>query len=140
MSIDVLQAKIRKTKNPSMICIAPSVLELPMPIKDAARAQYGDTLRAAAESYRQFSFGILDALKDVVPAVSIVGGAFCRPWLRRRGRDGGRARPRAGAWLLCPARSHARRRGAGCRGHGPRLLWRHPGRGTDLPMPATACS
>ena len=72
MSIDVLQAKIRKTKNPSMICIAPSVLELPMPIKDAARAQYGDTLRAAAESYRQFSFGILDALKDVVPAVSIV--------------------------------------------------------------------
>ena len=48
MSIDVLQAKIRKTKNPSMICIAPSVLELPMPIKDAARAQYGDTLRAAA--------------------------------------------------------------------------------------------
>ena len=50
MSIDVLQAKIRKTKNPSMICIAPSVLELPMPIKDAARAQYGDTLRAAAES------------------------------------------------------------------------------------------
>ena len=76
MSIDVLQAKIRKTKNPSMICIAPSVLELPMPIKDAARAQYGDTLRAAAESYRQFSFGILDALKDVVPAVSIVSGAF----------------------------------------------------------------
>ena len=76
MSIDVLQAKIRKTKNPSMICIVPSVLELPMPIKDAARAQYGDTLRAAAESYRQFSFDILDALKDVVPAVSIVSGAF----------------------------------------------------------------
>ena len=64
MSIDVLQAKIRKTKNPSMICIAPSILELPMPIKDAARAQYGDTLRAAAESYRQFSFDILDALKE----------------------------------------------------------------------------
>ena len=32
--------------------------------------------RAAAESYRQFSFDILDALKDVVPAVSIVSGAF----------------------------------------------------------------
>ena len=76
MSIDVLQAKIRKTKNPSMICIAPSVLELPMPIKDAARAQYGDTLRAAAESYRQVSFGILDALKAVVPAVSILSGAY----------------------------------------------------------------
>ena len=76
MSIDVLQAKIRKTKNPSMICIAPSILELPGALKDAARAQYGDTLRAAAESYRQFSFGILDALKDIVPAVSIVSGAF----------------------------------------------------------------
>lgn len=76
MSIDVLQAKIRKTKNPSMICIAPSVLDLPMAVKDAAHAKYGDTLRAAAEGYRQFSFGILDALKDIVPAVSIVSGAF----------------------------------------------------------------
>ncbi len=76
MSIDVLQAKIRKTKNPSMICIAPSVLDLPMAVKDAAHAQYGDTLRAAAEGYRQFSIGILDALKDIVPAVSIVSGAF----------------------------------------------------------------
>ena len=59
-----------------MICIAPSILELPMPIKDAAREAYGDTLRAAAEGYRQFSYGILDALKDIVPAISIVSGAF----------------------------------------------------------------
>ena len=76
MSIDVLQSKIRKTKNPSMICIAPSILELPMSIKDAARHEYGDTLRAAAECYKQFSFGILDALQGIVPAVSIVSGAF----------------------------------------------------------------
>ncbi len=59
-----------------MICIARPFSSFPCPSKTPPRAQYGDTLRAAAESYRQFSFGILDALKDVVPAVSIVSGAF----------------------------------------------------------------
>lgn len=76
MAVDVLQAKIRKLKNPSMVCISPSISDIPAGLLAAARAQYGDTAKAAAESYRQFSFGILDALKDLVPAVSVVSGAF----------------------------------------------------------------
>lgn len=76
MAVDVLQAKIRKLKNPTMVCICPTIRELPLHIKEEARHKYGQTLRAAADAYRTFSFGILDALKDAVPAVSIVSGAF----------------------------------------------------------------
>lgn len=141
MSIDVLQAKIRKTKNPSMICIAPSVLELPMPIKDAARAQYGDTLRAAAESYRQFSFGILDALKDVVPAVSIVSGAFAA-----LGSDGvaamedvlARARELGFYVLLDLMRADVALNAEAMAA--PALAASRSGNRPSRPMPATACS
>ena len=76
MAVDVLQAKIRKLKNPTMVCICPTIRELPLHIKEDARHKYGQTLKAAAEGCRAFSFGILDALKDTVPAVSIVSGAF----------------------------------------------------------------
>lgn len=76
MAVDVLQAKIRKLKNPTMVCICPTIRELPLHIKKEARHKYGQTLRAAADAYRTFSFGILDALKETVPAVSIVSGAF----------------------------------------------------------------
>ena len=76
MAVDVLQAKIRKLKNPTMVCICPTIRELPLHIKEDARHKYGQTLRAAAEAYKTFSFGILDALKDTVPAVSVISGAF----------------------------------------------------------------
>ena len=76
MSIDILQERIRKLKNPTMVCICPSVLEIPMHIKEQAKAEYGETLKAAAEAYKVFSFGILDCLKDFVPAVSIISGCF----------------------------------------------------------------
>ena len=76
MGVDVLQAKIRKMKNPTMVCLSPSPADIPAPLLRAAKEQYGDTLRAAAESCKQFSFAILDALADLVPAVSIVSGAF----------------------------------------------------------------
>ena len=62
MAVDVLQAKIRKLKNPTMVCICPTIRELPLHIKEEARHKYGQTLRAA--------------LKETVPAVSIVSGAF----------------------------------------------------------------
>ena len=76
MSIDALQARIRAFKNPSMAALCPAVNDLPMFIKEDAKKEYGSTLRAAAEAYRRFCFGILDALCDVVPAVSVVSGCF----------------------------------------------------------------
>lgn len=76
MSIDLLQTKIRKMKNPTMVCICPNIMDIPMPIRERAIERFGHTLQAAAEAYREFSCGILDALQPIVPAVSIVSGAF----------------------------------------------------------------
>ena len=45
MAVDVLQAKIRKLKNPTMVCICPTIRELPLHIKEEARHKYGQTRR-----------------------------------------------------------------------------------------------
>jgi len=76
MSVDVLQSKIRKMKNPTMVCLCPSYGDLPERIRTEAAEQYGQTLKAAAESCRVFSEGILDALADLVPAVSVESGCY----------------------------------------------------------------
>ena len=76
MSIDVLQQKIRKLKNPTMVCLCPYYEQLPAYLRDEARAQHGDTLAAAAEASRAFCFGILDALEGFVPAVSVETACF----------------------------------------------------------------
>lgn len=76
MSVDALQKRIRKLKTPIMVCIAPDYEQLPPQLKEEAVAQYGPTLQAAAEAVCAFSVGILDALKNVVPAVAIETAAF----------------------------------------------------------------
>ena len=67
MAIDVLQEKIRKTKNPS-------VLELSVPGSDLPThllQQYGK-----AEAYGRFCRELLDALKALVPAVRVSFSSF----------------------------------------------------------------
>ena len=76
MSIDALQSKIRKMKNPTMVCICPYYDQIPAYLRENARAEFGDTLRAAAEACLAFSCGILDALADIVPAVSVETACF----------------------------------------------------------------
>ncbi|MBQ7523853.1 MAG: orotidine-5'-phosphate decarboxylase [Oscillospiraceae bacterium] len=76
MSIDVLQTKIRKMKNPSMVGLDPILDLLPTHIREQAYAEHGETLKGAAEAYRVFCFGILDALKDIVPATKVQTGCF----------------------------------------------------------------
>ena len=78
MGIDELQAKIRKLKNPSIVALCPELSLLPPYLLAQARAELGDTLDAAAESYRRFCFAILDALVESVPAVSVESGCFSR--------------------------------------------------------------
>ena len=53
MAVDVLQAKIRKLKNPTMVCICPTIRELPLHIKEEARHKYGQTLRAASARWSE---------------------------------------------------------------------------------------
>lgn len=76
MSIDALQSKIRKMKNPTMVCICPYYDQIPAYLRENARAEFGDTLRAAAEACLAFSCGILDVLADIVPAVSVETACF----------------------------------------------------------------
>ena len=76
MAMDVLQEKIRKLKNPSMVGLDPILSMIPAHIRKEAFHEYGETLRGAAEAYRVFCCGIMDALQDKVPAVKIQTGCF----------------------------------------------------------------
>ena len=76
MGIDALQEKIRKTKNPTMVGLDPILELIPESIRQEAYAKYGQTLAGAAEASRVFCMGLLEALKDVVPAVKIQTGCF----------------------------------------------------------------
>lgn len=69
MSMDILQEKIRQKKNPTVAGLDPKLEYIPQHLIDEAFAKYGPTLQGAAEAYRLFSFGLIDALSDVVPAV-----------------------------------------------------------------------
>lgn len=86
MSIDILQEKIRKFKNPTMVGLDPILALIPEYIKKNAYASFGQTLAGAAEAYRVFCFGILDALQGIVPSVKVQTGCF-----QAFGADGVRA-------------------------------------------------
>ena len=68
MSIDVLQDKIRKLKNPSMVDLALSAADLPGVLLE----QEG----SAAKAYGRFCLEILENLKSVVPAIRVSFTAF----------------------------------------------------------------
>ncbi|MBR2832694.1 MAG: orotidine-5'-phosphate decarboxylase [Oscillospiraceae bacterium] len=69
MSIDILQEKIFALRNPSVVGLDPKPEYIPADIMEKCEAEYGPTLRAAAEAYRLYGKGLIDALWDVVPAV-----------------------------------------------------------------------
>ena len=76
MSIDVLQDKIRKMKNPVMFGLDPYLPILPRHITEEAFAAHGQTLEAAGAAYYRFCTELLDALADIVPAVKIQSACF----------------------------------------------------------------
>lgn len=76
MSIDYLQGKIRKLKNPTMLGLDPYLPILPQHIVKDAFAQYGQTTQAAAQAYYRFCTELMDALVEEVPAVKIQSACF----------------------------------------------------------------
>ena len=76
MSIDVLQAKIRSLKNPTMVGLDPIQELLPEHLLREAYEKHGETLKGLSEAYCAFCKGILDALQGTVPAVKIQSGCF----------------------------------------------------------------
>ncbi len=66
MSIDVLQEKIRKIKNPSMVDLALKVSDLPEALKE----------EGSAAGYGKFCLELLEKLRGTVPAVRVGFTAF----------------------------------------------------------------
>ena len=86
MSIERLQQQIRAKKNPTMVSLDPVAPRLPAHLLEEATGKHGETLSALAHAYEAFSFGILDVLRDLVPAVKVQAGCF-----QALGRDGAAA-------------------------------------------------
>ena len=68
MSVDILQEKIRKTKNPSMVELCLSGADLP--------AYLMEEEGSAAKAYCRFSKELLTGLKGIVPAVRVSFASF----------------------------------------------------------------
>ena len=69
MSFDVLQDKIRAMKNPTVAGLDARIDYVPEHIRQSAYAQYGVGVKGACEAIYQFNVGLIDALRDIVPAV-----------------------------------------------------------------------
>ena len=68
MSVDILQERIRKMKNPSM-------LELNAPV-DAIPSHILQQSQSIPEAYRIFCAELIESLKDLIPAVRVSFSAF----------------------------------------------------------------
>ena len=69
MSFDVLQEKIIRMKNPTVVGLDPKPEYVPEHIRKASYEQFGETLEGAADAIFQFNKGLIDALCEIVPAV-----------------------------------------------------------------------
>lgn len=67
--IHTLTEKIRKLEAPIVVGLDPSMKFVPEHIKKQAFAEYGETMKGAAEAIWLFNKGIVDAVCDLVPAV-----------------------------------------------------------------------
>lgn len=67
--INKLIAKIQKTKAPIVIGLDPMLSYIPEHIQKKAFAEYGETLKGAAEAIWQFNKEIVDHTWDLIPAV-----------------------------------------------------------------------
>ena len=67
--INKLVEKIKKTGAPIVVGLDPTLKFVPEHIKKAAFAEYGETMKGAAEAVCQYNKAIVDAIYDLIPAV-----------------------------------------------------------------------
>lgn len=67
--IHTLTEKIKKLEAPIVVGLDPTMKFVPEHIKQKAFAEYGETLKGAAEAVLAFNKGIVNAVCDLVPAV-----------------------------------------------------------------------
>ena len=66
---DRLWAAIERTGSPVVVGLDPHIEQLPEPLLQRCRAQYGATTRAVGEAMWEFNRTIIDAVHDLVPVV-----------------------------------------------------------------------
>ena len=66
--INTLTEKIKKLEAPNVVGLDPTMKFVPEHIKKQAFAEYGETMKGAAEAVWLFNKGIVDAICDLVPA------------------------------------------------------------------------
>src|SRR5659263_362259 len=67
--IDRLIKKIEKYGNPTVVGLDPTIEMIPDFIKSEMYEKYGKTPKAVSQMFVKFNMGIIDGIKDVVPAV-----------------------------------------------------------------------
>ena len=88
--MDILQEKIRKMKNPTMLGLDPMPALIPPQVLQRAFAAHGETPQGLAAAYLEFGRAILEALRETVPAVKVQ--PVCFEVLGGAGTAAGRAR------------------------------------------------
>ncbi len=66
---DDLTLKIEQTKNPSVVGLDPRINQLPSFIINKNKEQFKENVKSLTASILEFNMGIIDAIKDIVPAV-----------------------------------------------------------------------
>ena len=69
MSVDRLQMKIRKMKNPTAFGMDPMPDRIPPFLLAECREEHGQTLQALATAYERFGTALIDTLAPLLPAV-----------------------------------------------------------------------
>ena len=67
--IKTLIKKIQETNEPIVVGLDPMMNYIPKYIQEKAFAEYGETLKGAAEAIWEYNKGIIDATYDLIPAV-----------------------------------------------------------------------
>ena len=67
--INKLINKIKKTEAPIVVGLDPTMKFIPEHIQRKAFAEYGETLKGAAEAVWQYNKAIIDHIYDLIPAV-----------------------------------------------------------------------
>ena len=67
--VDRLLEKIDEKKNPSCVGLDPRIGRIPKFIREEALEKFSDPFEAVSYSFIEFNKGIIDAVKDIVPAV-----------------------------------------------------------------------
>ena len=69
MSFEILQDKILKLQNPTVVGLDPRPDFVPKHIIDRHITEKGETLEALADAFFEYNCGLIDAVCDIVPAV-----------------------------------------------------------------------